>query len=89
MTQNTKLFWPDQIQGIELKDIAPEDVERYREQPVVIQTVKFDWLLEEISADNKQPYIYRLLSEIIKIDDMEFYKIPLMQALIRFHHSRL
>ena len=29
---------------------------------LAVQTFKFDWLLEEVNEDNKQPYVYRLLS---------------------------
>ena len=54
-----------------------------------MKSIKFDWLLEDVAKDDRQPYVYRLLSEIDKKEDMEYYDIPAVQAMVRFHHSKL
>lgn len=46
--QNTKLFWPDMMPGIELEDVSFEDTERYKCEPINLQTFKFGWMLEQI-----------------------------------------
>lgn len=88
------IFHPDMIDGIQQTEIPPNDLPRYRAAPVNIMSFKFDWLLEKVAEDDRQPYIYRLLNEIEKKaasnpDDMDYYDIPVVQAMIRFHHSKL
>jgi hypothetical protein len=101
---NTMLFWPTMISGITpdtMKFEIPVDkdeISRYRCEPINVRSVRFDWLLENVSDDDRQPYVYRLLKEIMKKDQTEeaqgfegksFYEIPAVQSMIRFHHGKL
>lgn len=92
------LFWPTMLSGVSNDDIDKKDIDRYRCSPINIIAMKFDWMLETISKDDQQTYVYRLLSEIMKKDMAEqdnksdsqsFYDIPAVQAMIRFHHGKL
>jgi hypothetical protein len=92
------LFWPTMMKGISPSDIEKEEITRYRCAPIDVKSIRLDWMLEDVSEDDKQPYVYRLLNEIMKKDiseseedaDLEsWYDIPAVQALIRFHHSKL
>jgi hypothetical protein len=96
--QNTMLFWPTMMKGISPTDIDKEEIQRYRCAPIDVKSIRLDWMLENVSDEDKQPYVYRLLSEIMKKDLAEseeaaefesWYEIPAVQALIRFHHSKL
>lgn len=86
------------LSGISPDDIEKENIDLYRCAPINIQSIRFDWLLGDVAVDNKQPFVYRLLNEIMKKDVTEqdqgseersFYDIPVVQAMIRFHHSKL
>lgn len=77
------IFHPDMIDGIEMSEIPKDDLSRYRCAPVDIKSFKIDWLLENVSIDDRQPYIYRLLNEIEKKsssddDYMDYYDIPVV-----------
>ena len=62
------LFWPKMLSGISPDDIEKENIDLYRCAPINIQSIRFDWLLGDVAADNKQPFVYRLLNEIMKKD---------------------
>ena len=70
-TQNTMLFWPSMINGVSPNAVADEDMMRYRCSPIDVKSLKFNWMLEEISEEDRQPYAYRLLSEIMKRDQAD------------------
>jgi hypothetical protein len=93
-TQNTMIMNTKFFSGLSQDDIPPDDMQRYRCAPVEIKSVKFDWLMDKVSDEDRQPFVYRLLNEIEKkaaanSDEMEFYNIPVIQAMIRYHHGML
>lgn len=65
------LFWPSMITGVSPNFIDNSEMIRYSSSPIDLKSIRFDWMLDNVAEDDKQPYSFRLMNEILKRDMVE------------------
>ena len=66
-----------------------ESQKHFSYRHILLKAMRVDWMMKYMSKDDKQPVGIKLLKEINASDDIEYFKIPAVQAHIAYLHNYL